>query len=600
MQRTVITLACALLLASAAMAQKVSSDWTTEAANPAPSRTLAQSAIEAFRKADFDRAHQLVLEGLSLEPQNARLHLLNAMCFHRLWFKGQSDAKDLARIGYEMALTHDGALWPAAWLLGVLAAGDGNHRLASEHYARALLLQRKVDELKLDYAQSNYVLGRPHVALAALESTTGDSPVILRAKAVAAAGSAQFDKSNRYLDQYGKTGGGGLELERLKDRVQELREGYQYAAMRTSDDNREVQVAQNDSTSDLMRALRAKRESEEKKLSGILAAQEKPDVGNTSTGSGRMVLLEAAILITEETYTSSRGVNLLNGLQLMLGSSDNPFLLRSRQNGTPSPGTSSLLYNRSISIPSVMYALNVANIGTQKAEVIARPTLVALDGKESKFSNGSRVSITIPGQYGGTLEDRDVGLQMSVTPTFISDSRLKLAINVSRSFFVPVVADAKFTGGFQTSQTQVTSNVEIDLEDTLILSGLTEKSYSNTRDATPGLGDIPVLQYAFSQAVQRKTATSVMIMLTPRNPVLTKEINERISTSGTMETELKGRYPEWFRVDSAPNWVEIMNHLSASSAFYHQFRKGDLFGEQWDLFNATNSRLQRALQFLYY
>ena len=578
------------------------------ATSVAPAAALGRDALAALRKGDYTRAQALATEGLSLRPTDAQLHLINAMCYHQRWFMGEASARDFARTGYEIALNHDPDLWPAAWLLGSVLTASGQYGEAREYYARALVLQRNVNDLKLEYAQAAYLNGDPVAAYGTLSSLDQRNAVTQRALAITAASTFRFEEAERHVNALASAGAPAAEVDAIRQRIGDWRENLQLAAARidagqgaTMSDagappTGPLLMAQ---SSNIYEQLKARDQQERAAVAAIAA---KPAEGAAAgaaapAGSTRMALIDVTILLTEESYTANKGVNLLTGLQLMLGGDGLPFLQRGFTR-TPTQADA-LTFTRTITIPSVTYALNIANVGKQRSEVLARPTLIALDGKESTFSNGNRVSVTLTGQFGGSLEDRDVGLTMSVTPTFISDTRVQLAVSVSRSFFVPVAASAAISGGFQVSQTKVSSNVAVNLGETIILSGLTEKGNTTVTNATPGLGDVPIVQYLFNQRTDRQSANSVMVMLTPRAPVNTDQINAGAAKDGPGEHTLKHRYPSWFRLDNIPNWVEVLNHMK-SNAFYHQFRKGDLYGRHWDLFDSTPERIQRALKYLYY
>ena len=69
------------------------------------------------------------------------------------------------------------------------------------------------------------------------------------------------------------------------------------------------------------------------------------------------------------------------------------------------------------------------------------------------------------------------------------------------------------------SATTANANVVMNLGDTLVLRGVTQKSSSSPRDGVPGLQDVPVVQDLFSNKKTNDIQRSVLILVTPRAPV---------------------------------------------------------------------------------
>jgi type II secretory pathway component GspD/PulD (secretin) len=191
-----------------------------------------------------------------------------------------------------------------------------------------------------------------------------------------------------------------------------------------------------------------------------------------------------------------------------------------------------------------------------------------------------------------------------VTPEFQEDGRVKLAVEVERTFLTTVSANVTYTDQIRTTKESVTASVVMSNGETLILSGLSEKETENIRDGVPGLQDVPLVQYLFSRQTTRDFNKSVLVLLTPRIPEYTfrpREVRERENKrrGGASKelNELKARYTDWFR--PYPNWASAFGHLQQNS-LYRQFRTGDVSLERWDSQESHKGRLNRALDFLYY
>ena len=155
----------------------------------------------------------------------------------------------------------------------------------------------------------------------------------------------------------------------------------------------------------------------------------------------------------------------------------------------------------------------------------------------------------------------------------------------------------------ETSKTTVNAQVVMEFGETVILSGLSEKETSRIRDGVPGLQDVPIVQYAFSQSDTRDFQRSVLVLLTPRRSQYVyrskngQPAQQPDEGGGAPLEELRARYSDWFR--PYPNLASVFHHLGSSS-LYREFRTGDVTLERWDRQITLEERLRQAVGFLYY
>ena len=310
----------------------------------------------------------------------------------------------------------------------------------------------------------------------------------------------------------------------------------------------------------------------------------------------RMVMLDATIMRTEEQDGSSHGVNLLEGLQVVLTGS------RSVNRTTTGSPQRQVTQTGALALPTagVTYALNIANASTKRTEVIARPTLVALDRMPSMFFTGSNVSVLVPGTLtGGGLQEKPIGVSMSVTPTFIDDDTMLLAVKATRSF-VESGVNSTFTQSLSTTRASVTANVIMKFDQSLVLSGLRERDQQESDAGVPFLRDIPGIQYLFAQSKTSDFTKEVVVVITPRRP---KHLAEAIEASrqhllrqvpdsrGNHEVERVKNQARKESVMHTTNQIAILAALS-DNRFYSEFRSGDISSTSIPL----NFSLERMLR----
>jgi type II secretory pathway component GspD/PulD (secretin) len=256
----------------------------------------------------------------------------------------------------------------------------------------------------------------------------------------------------------------------------------------------------------------------------------------------KMASIDAVLIRTVDTQNSSYGINLLTGLTMFAGSQS--FRSTGSVGGS---SVSGVVQNSVIGIGNatsatlnsvsglVSYSLNIANSTSSNSQVIARPTLTALDRIPSTFYSGAVITAGLNGGgvSGAQITNIPTGVSLSVTPTFVDEESMMLAVKVSRSYVTGTSANL---GGFSASISQdqhaVTANVKIKYGETLILDGLSSRVSAGGQDGVPVLQDIPIIQYFFNQKTQQQYSENVVVLVTPRKVQTEEEISRAAANAG--------------------------------------------------------------------
>jgi hypothetical protein len=215
----------------------------------------------------------------------------------------------------------------------------------------------------------------------------------------------------------------------------------------------------------------------------------------------RMVMIDVVIISANQLSTRKFGINLLDQLEVVLtGSVERSIVQGGEEAGT----VTTLIGNLALPEAGILYSLNIANAIEARNELVARPTLVALDRRTSSFASGESLFVGIS----GTLEGGDVvqipgGILLYVAPTFIDKDSMLLAVSASTASFATVgdvlaVEASTFENQVAVTRNSVQANVMMDVGQTLVLSGLVERKVSRDEDKVPLLGDVPGPGSAFN------------------------------------------------------------------------------------------------------
>ncbi len=319
----------------------------------------------------------------------------------------------------------------------------------------------------------------------------------------------------------------------------------------------------------------------------------------------KMVLVDVVILRTEEIYSENKGINLLDGLTATLTGT---LLAYTNVKGTAADGSSMntefTTISPSLTLTGLEYNLNIFNEGANKIEILARPSLLAVENQPSKFHSGSVMHVQLSSTYSdGSMVDVPIGIDLNITPKFHGDDTLEIVVHAERSYLEPRSENVGFQAFSQTSRTSVDATAILKYNETLILSGLTVSESEMTKSGVPGLQDIPGVQYLFSNEQKANLKKSILILLTPRKAKYFQNDIDPKEAEKALKIEKETHYAH---TNSLKNREKIDNNIDAVLAhmankkLYRQFRKGDLELDEWYKQDTMTGAFDRVLGFLYY
>ena len=183
------------------------------------------------------------------------------------------------------------------------------------------------------------------------------------------------------------------------------------------------------------------------------------------------------------------------------------------------PGTDTEILN--------LGALVRALRGDGKTNILSTPSILTLDNQEAEIKVAQEVpfltgSYSATGTGGGnsgvsnpfqTIERKDVGLVLKVTPQINEGDAVRLAIHQEVSSLAPQVSGAV---DLVTNKRELTTNVIVADRALLVLGGLIDNQTSDTNSKVPGLGSIPILGNLFRYRSNKNEKRDLMIFLRPQ------------------------------------------------------------------------------------
>ncbi len=617
----------------------------------------AAVAVKFIQQVELPQAHKAINEALQLDARNSYLHFLNGFVYHLQALQGDTQKNELAVEGYQQALRIDPGNWIAQEFLGLAHMDLKNFEQARAQFSSVLLMSPDSTVSIYGMMVSSYLLGDAVTACAmadqfrrtSAETSTETSPGFVRSSVAVYASCGNFETAELMRAESVKLSGSAVDAQRLGQRLAQWKSFYRQAKLSNGPaasvmapeltpaslsspmgqlaldpapdykDERYAQAFQPVSPKVQPAAQRARQvveapapvaESPESSATATATPAATPAAAVAAAPSvasdvPRMVLVDVVMLSTQELIGSSKGVNLLSALSLQLGSASQPAYSRLTTSETlnGAAATVSTAITRAVTIPALAYSLNIVNANSSLNEVLARPTLAAMEGMPSEFFSGTNLSagvVSLSSQGGTTIVplDKRFGIKLAITPAFLPNDMIKLKVEAQRTALSASADNPKVAYQIEIAETSANANVVMQLGDTLVLSGLSEKSSSTTRDGVPVLQDIPVVQYLFSSSKTSDIQRSVLILITPRQPIYTSKV-ARIADAAASDG-MKSWREQFGLAGQTPSNVEsILNRLKQQDLF-REFRQGDVTMERWDRMRTTGDRLREALGFLYF
>jgi general secretion pathway protein D len=173
------------------------------------------------------------------------------------------------------------------------------------------------------------------------------------------------------------------------------------------------------------------------------------------------------------------------------------------------------------SIAAIIKAL----AGDGKTNILSTPSLVTMDNEEAEISVGQEVpfltgSFTNTGTGGGTgtvnpfqtIERKDVGLTLKITPQINEGDNIKLKIEQEVS---SLTASSLRAVDLITNKRTLNTSVSVNSGDILVLGGLIDDQVVENKSQVPVLGSIPFFGELFKSRKVTKDKRNLMIFIRP-------------------------------------------------------------------------------------
>lgn len=160
--------------------------------------------------------------------------------------------------------------------------------------------------------------------------------------------------------------------------------------------------------------------------------------------------------------------------------------------------------------------------GVTNVKIISSPTLMVINNQKATLQVGDQVPIITQNSTSTTtdsvivnsVELRDTGIILSVTPRINSSGRVMLDIQQEVSNVVPTTTSGIDSPTIQ--QRKISTRVVVNDGESLALGGLIQERKNRTDKKMPILGDLPILGNAFKAKTDGINRTELVIFIRPK------------------------------------------------------------------------------------
>jgi len=159
-----------------------------------------------------------------------------------------------------------------------------------------------------------------------------------------------------------------------------------------------------------------------------------------------------------------------------------------------------------------------------RLNILSSPKLLVVENTDAELSVGQEVPfvtnsrITQNGDTVNTIQYRDVGIILRVTPQVNDDGLVRLVVHPEVSSIAPESQSVTITEGVRSptfNRNFADTTIVVGSGETAVIGGLIRDEYSETEFKIPFLGDIPIIGPIFGSTIREKVKQEMVVFLTP-------------------------------------------------------------------------------------
>jgi general secretion pathway protein D len=178
--------------------------------------------------------------------------------------------------------------------------------------------------------------------------------------------------------------------------------------------------------------------------------------------------------------------------------------------------TGGILSGSDFAVPLLINALATDD----RANILSMPSVVVNNNESATVATTENRPTQTQNQgtattQSGVGQDRSAGITLEISPTISPNNYLRLNINLEVSRFVGAFDPGSVTGGGITRARQITTQVTMPSDATMVIGGVIEDTESESNGGIPILKDLPLIGILFRRSESTSTKTNLYFFVTP-------------------------------------------------------------------------------------
>ena len=159
-----------------------------------------------------------------------------------------------------------------------------------------------------------------------------------------------------------------------------------------------------------------------------------------------------------------------------------------------------------------------------RLNILSSPKILVVENASAELSVGQEVPyvtnsrVTTNGDTVNTIQYRNVGIILQVTPQVNDDGHVKLVVHPEVSSIAPDSQSVPISEGVRSptfNRNFADTTIVIRSGETAVIGGLIQDALSETKFRIPFLGDVPVLGHLFGNTIKEVKKQEIVVFLTP-------------------------------------------------------------------------------------
>ena len=141
---------------------------------------------------------------------------------------------------------------------------------------------------------------------------------------------------------------------------------------------------------------------------------------------------------------------------------------------------------------------------------ISNPKIFTLDNQSANVVQGVNIPYESGGETGG-ISFAKADLSLTVIPSIVGDGNVLLSIDLKNNS-----AGTPVSGGIPINTMEIVTKLLVADGDVVVIGGIKKAYDANSKNQTPGIGNVPVIGNLFKGKTQKDTLNELLVFIAPR------------------------------------------------------------------------------------